>query len=186
MRKVVIFIMTSIDGYFEGPNGDLSWHNVDAEFNDFAAKQLDEAGVLLFGRRTYDLMARYWPSDMAVTDDPLIAGRMNTKSKIVFSRSMEKAEWNNTQLIKGNLEAEILKLKQQPGKDLLLSGSANLAVSLIRQRLIDEFRIMISPVLLGHGTILFDGIKDHLKLKLLKTRTFKSGNVLLSYINLVD
>jgi dihydrofolate reductase len=180
MRKAIIFVMTSLDGYFEGSNGDLSWHNVDAEFNDFAAEQLDEADILLFGRKTYELMAGYWPSDTAVTNDPIIAGMMNSKPKIVFSKSMDKAEWNNTRLL-SDVGAGILELKEQPGKDLLILGSANLAVSLIEQKLIDEFRIMVNPVVLGDGAILFDGIKDRHKLKLLNIITFKSGNVLLNY-----
>jgi len=181
MRKVIIFIMTSLDGYFEGLNGDLSWHNVDAEFNKFAAEQLDAADVLLFGRKTYELMAGYWPSDQAVTDDPIIAGKMNSMPKIVFSTTLEKVKWNNTRLLKYNIAAELLKLKQQPGKDLLVLGSANLGTYLIEHKIIDEFRIMVNPVVLGVGTILFEGIKDQLKLKLLNTRTFRSGNVLHNY-----
>jgi len=182
MRKVIIFVMTSVDGYFEGPNGDLSWHNVDAEFNDFAAAQLEEADTLLFGRKTYEIMAGYWPTDGAITSDPVIAGMMNSKPKIVFSRSMEKAEWNNTRLMR-DAGTAISELRQQSGKDLLISGSANLAVSLVGKGLIDELRIMVCPGVLGHGTILLEGVKHSLKLKLISARPYRSGNVLISYVN---
>ena len=106
---------------------------------------------------------------------------MNRLPKIVFSRTLQKAEWNNTRLIKDNIAEEISKLKQQPGKDIALFGSANLLSTLIPMGLIDEHRIMVNPVVLGSGTPLFQGIKDKLNLKLLRTRTFRSGNVLLYY-----
>jgi len=173
--------MVSLDGSFEGPGGALDWHNVDAEFNEFAAEQLNAAETLLFGRVTYELMANYWPTDMAITDDPVIAEMMNTKPKIVFSRTLEKSDWSNVRLIKENVAEEIAHLKQQPGKDLLILGSSNLAITLIEEGLIDEFRIMVSPVVLGGGTPLFKGLDNRLYLKLEQARTFNSGNVLLYY-----
>ncbi|MBI3023430.1 MAG: dihydrofolate reductase [Thaumarchaeota archaeon] len=106
---------------------------------------------------------------------------MNNMPKIVFSKTLDKVEWNNTRLVKGNIVEEISKLKQQPGKDLIIFGSAKLASSLINLGLIDEFRIMVNPVVLGKGNPLFEEIKDKISLKLLKTKTFGSGNVLLYY-----
>jgi dihydrofolate reductase len=100
MRKVIVFNMVSLDGYFEGTNRDINWHVVDDEFNEFALDQLNTLDVLLFGRVTYGLMASYWPTSEALTNDPIIAGKMNTTPKIVFSKTLEKAEWNNTRLIK--------------------------------------------------------------------------------------
>ena len=181
MRKVILFMMVTLDGFFEGPNGEIDWHNVDEEFNEFAIDQLNSVDVLLFGRKTYELMANYWPTPQAVTNDPIVAEKMNTKSKIVFSKTLEKADWNNSRLIKDYIAEEISKLKGQPGKDLIIFGSSDLAVTFIRHGLIDEFRIMVNPVVLGNGKPLFKGLNEKLTLKLLKTRTFRSGNVLLYY-----
>jgi dihydrofolate reductase len=181
MRKIILFNMVTLDGFFEGPNREIDWHHVDEEFNGFAIDQLNSADGLLFGRVTYEMMASYWPTSAATTNDPIVAGKMNALSKFVFSRTLKKAEWNNTKLVKENIAEEISKLKQQPGKDLLLFGSADLASTLTQLGLIDEYRIMINPVVLGSGKPLFQGIKDKVNLKLLKTRTFRSGNVLLYY-----
>ncbi len=181
MRKVFVFNMITLDGLFEGPNHELDWHNVDDEFNEFAIDQLNEIGTLLFGRVTYQLMESYWPTAAAIKDDPIVAGKMNTLPKIVFSRTLDKVEWNNSRLVKKNVAEEISKLKQQPGKDLAIFGSSNLCLSLIKPGVIDEFRIIVNPVVLGSGNPLFKGIQDKLNLELIKTKTFKSGNVLLYY-----
>lgn len=173
--------MVTLDGYFEGPNKELDWHLVDEDFFEFAIEQLNEIDTILFGRITYEMMESYWTTPSAIANDPIIAGKMNNTFKIVFSKTLDKAEWNNTKLIKENISEEISKLKQQPGKDLIIFGSSNLSISLIDHELIDEFRIIISPVYLGKGKSLFTGIHDKLNLKLLKTKVFKSGNVLLYY-----
>ena len=181
MRKIFVFMMVSLDGFFEGPDHELDWHNVDADFNKFAAEQLNEVDTLLFGWRTYELMAGYWPTEPAKQDSPAIAEKMNALPKIVFSRKERKVEWHNTRLITENVGGEITKLKNQPGKDIAIFGSSNLCVSLIQMGLIDELRIMVNPVVIGKGHTLFNGINDKLHLKLLKTRIFNSGNVLLYY-----
>ena len=181
MRKVIFFNLTSLDGYFEGPDRDINWHNVDDEFNEFAIQQTGEFGALLFGRVTYELMADYWPTEDAKRNDPMIASLMNSLPKVVFSKTLENVEWENTKLVKDNFVEEVLKLKQQPGKDIAIFGSSDLAVSLIEHNLIDEFRIMFNPIVLGEGKPILSGIKTPLSLKLLKTRTFKTGNVLLYY-----
>src|SRR6185295_1195127 len=115
MRKVIFQMMISLDGFFEGPNREIDWHNVDEEFNEYAIDLLDNVDVLLFGRVTYELMANYWPTLSATTDDPIVASKMNSLPKIVFSRTLEKADWNNTRLVKENIAEEVSKLKQQPG-----------------------------------------------------------------------
>jgi len=181
MRKVILFNMVTLDGFFAGPNGEIDWHHVDEEFNEFAIAQLNSANGLLFGRVTYQLMASYWPTDMARTDDPVVADKMNTLPKIVFSRTLNQADWNNTRLVKGNAAEEISKLKQQPGRDWLLFGSADLASTLTHFGLIDEYRLMVNPVVLGSGQPLFKDIEDRLNLKLINTKTFRNGNVLLCY-----
>lgn len=181
MRKLILFNMVTLDGFFEGPNRDIFWHNVDEEFNEFAIQQIDSVDMLIFGRVTYELMASYWPTSEAIADDPLIADKMNSMPKIVFSWTLSHADWQNTRLVTGNAPEEIASLKQQPGKDLIIFGSANLAASLIQDGLIDEFRVMVNPVVLGQGTPLFQGIKDKLNLKLQQAKVFRSGNVLLIY-----
>ncbi len=181
MRRVLFFMMVSLDGYYEGKDRQIDWHNVDEEFNDFAIQQLNEVDTLLFGRVTYDMMASYWPTPQARADDPVVAEKMNSTPKIVFSHTLRDAKWENTRLVKGDLAAEVTRLKAQPGKDMIIFGSSDLAVSFLEHGLLDECRIMINPVVLGQGKSLFTGIHDRLKLKLLKSRTFHSGNVLLYY-----
>ena len=181
MRKLFSFNMVTLDGYFEGPNHEIDWHNVDGEFNEFAIEQTGAVDMLLFGRVTYQLMASYWPTPDAIKNDPIVADLMNRLPKIVFSRTLEKVEWNNTRLVKDHVAEEIVKLKQQPGKDLALFGSANLMSTLTQLDLIDEHRIMVNPVILGGGNPLFKRTNDTLSLKLVKTRVFGNGNVLLCY-----
>jgi dihydrofolate reductase len=171
----------TLDGYFEGLNKDISWHNVDSEFNDFAVYQLNHASLLIFGRVTYELMAAYWPTKEAIEDDPVVAGKMNSLPKIVFSHSLTKVNWANTQLIKNNIEEECRRRKRESTKDIYIFGSAELSSALDRLELIDEYRIIINPVILGAGTPLFKSTDEPRKLKLIKTRIFNSGNVLLYY-----
>lgn len=181
MRRLIFQMMVSIDGFFEGSNQELDWHLVDGEFNVYAADLLDNVDLLIFGRRTYQGMADYWPTPAAIENDPVIAQRMNSIAKLVFSTTLKKAGWNNARLSKGNVVEEITRLKREPGKDIAIFGSSDLALSLIPARLIDEFRIFVNPVVLGDGKTLFKGIKDRISLKLLRTRVFRSGLVLLCY-----
>lgn len=181
MRKLYAFNMVTLDGFFEGENHDISWHDVDEEFNQFAIDQLNSIDTLLFGRVTYQLMSSYWSTPDAIKNDSVVAGHMNRTPKIVISRTLEKVDWNNTRLLKDHVVEEITKLKQQPGKDIAVFGSANLLATLMQADLVDEHRIMVNPVILGKGTPLFKSSKDKLDLKLVKTRTFGNGNVLLCY-----
>jgi dihydrofolate reductase len=182
MRNLFSFNMMTLDGFFEGSQPwDLSWHNTDDEFNEFAIEQMKTIDTLMFGRKTYEGMAAYWASEEALKDDPIVAGQMNSVPKLVISRTLAKADWNNTRLINDNLAEEILKLKQQPGKDLAIFGSANLLSTLMQMDLVDEHRVMVNPIILGKGNPLFKNMEDQVKLKLLKSRTFNSGNVLLYY-----
>ncbi|MGE5138899.1 MAG: dihydrofolate reductase family protein, partial [Rudaea sp.] len=146
MRKLFLFMMTSLDGFFEGPGHDLDWHNTDEEFNDFAIAQLREIDTLLFGRITYEMMAAYWPTPSAIASDPVVAEKMNSVSKIVASRTLDKSEWSNSRLVRDNIAGEVAELKRQPGKDLAIFGSSDLTVSLMEAGLVDELRIMVNPV----------------------------------------
>ena len=181
MRNLIFQMMVTLDGFFEVPNREIDWHIVDEEFNEYAIDLLNSVDVLLFGRVTYELMASYWPTPSATTDDPIVADKMNNLPKIVFSKTLKKTEWKNTRLVKENIAEEITKLKHQPGKNLAMFGSSDLALSLIQMGLIDEYRIIVNPVVLGNGKSLFKGINEKLNLKLLKTKTFSSGNVMLYY-----
>jgi dihydrofolate reductase len=169
-------MLVSIDGYFEGPDHDISWHNVDAEFNEFANNQLEEIGVLLFGHRTYDLMASFWP-----TSDSATAKFMNALPKFVVSHSAFEPGWGNTTVISADVADEVRKLKDQAGKDIAIFGSNILCVSLMEAGLVDEFRIMTCPVALGKGTSLFAGLSKRTDFHLAKQREFSSGNLLQYY-----
>lgn len=183
MPKLFCFNMVTLDGFFEGPDPwSIDWHNANSqEFNDFAVEQLNTIGTLLFGRATYQGMASYWPSPAALESDPEVAGAMNSLPKVVFSRTLEAASWNNTRIVRDNIADEITRLKRQPGKDLALFGSARLMSTLMRLNVIDEHRVMVNPVVLGRGTPLFQGLERPLNLKLVGVRPFDSGNVLLRY-----
>jgi dihydrofolate reductase len=174
-------MLVSLDGYFEGPDHDLSWHNVDAEFHSFVEEQNAQVGMILFGHTTYDRMARFWPTPEALKLAPVTAAFMNETPKVVVSRSPLKPEWSNTTAISSNVLEEIKKLKNQPGKDIAIFGSNQLCVSLMADGLVDEFRILVNPVTLGGGTPLFAGQPQRVKLKLTRTREFRSGNVLNCY-----
>jgi dihydrofolate reductase len=178
MPKIMVFNMVSVDGFFAGTDGSINWHNVDGEFNEFAAKQTGEFGMLIFGRVTYDLMANYWPTDQARKNDPIVAKIMNTTPKIVFSKNLQKATWNNTSLVSDINVDEIKQLKEQSKKDMAIFGSGQIVREFAKLGFIDEYRLMVNPVILGTGKPLF---KELMKLKLLKSREFKNGNVLLTY-----
>ena len=181
MRKLTAFNFVTLNGFFKGPKEDISWHRHGAEENEYAAEGLKSGGTLLFGRVTYEMMASYWPTTVAIKNDPIVAEGMNKADKIVFSRTLKKTEWSNTRLVKDNIVEEIKKMKQMPGKDMTLLGSGSIVTRFAEQGLIDEYQIMVDPVVLGSGTPIFKGIKHKLDLKLTTTRTFKSGVVLLCY-----
>jgi dihydrofolate reductase len=178
MRKLVWQMNVTLDGFMEGPNRELDFtaRFEDEDFDRYASDMLQSIDGVLLGRRTYQLFADYWPS--ATGPD---ADRMNELPKIVFSRTLEKVDWNNSRLVEGDVAGEIGRLKQPPGNDLALFGSADLASTLIRLGLIDEYRILVTPVVLGGGTSMFKDIKDRIGLKLLKAATWSSGMVALSY-----
>ena len=182
MRKLVFHISVSVDGFFEGPNHEIDWHHVDSEFNLYAAEMLDNSDILLFGRKTYELMAGYWPLADTIKSNPLIASRMNSKQKIVCSNTLTTLHWENTQLLKGhNAIEKICGLKQMPGKNITVLGSPTLTTSLMAHKLIDEFHITVNPILLGGGHTLFEGQQDRFPLVLNESRNFSNGNVLNRY-----
>jgi dihydrofolate reductase len=183
MRRLVAFNQVSLDGYFTDSNGDMSWAKAsrDPEFQAFVEGNASGGGELLFGRITYDLMASYWPTPLALENDPVVAERMNNLPKVVFSRTLKKASWNNTRLVKGDLAAEIRKMKNEPGQGMVILGSGSIVSQLAREGLIDEFQFVVNPIVLGRGRTTFEGVDKRLPLKLTKTRAFRNGSVLLCY-----
>ncbi len=179
MRRLIMWNMVTLDGCFEGPKPwDLGWHELGwgEELAQLSIEQTSSADALLFGRATYEGMAAYWASAKGKTADI-----MNAIPKVVFSKTLERADWNNTRLVREGAEREVARLKQQAGKDLFIYGSASLANSLTRSGLIDEYRLGLNPVVLGGGSPLFKPAPESMKMRLLDVRALKSGCVLLRY-----
>jgi dihydrofolate reductase len=179
MAKLNVFNFTTLNGFYKGPDDDTSWAH-DNPDNEYAAESLSPGGILLFGRVTYELMVKYWPTPAALKDAPAVAEGMNSAEKIVFSRTLDRAVWNRTRIVRDHIEDEVRKLKTA-GKDMTILGSGSIVNQLAQQGLIDEYQIMVHPVALGDGTPFLKGAKQKLKLKLFTTRAFKNGNVLLCY-----
>jgi dihydrofolate reductase len=178
MRKLFWQMNVTLDGFMEGPNQDLKYTAgfEDPDFDRYATEMLRSIDGIVLGRRTYQLFAGYWPS--ATGPD---AERMNELPKIVFSRTLKKVDWNNSRLVSDSVGEEVARLKRERGKDLALFGSADLASTFMHHGLIDEYRILVTPVVLGSGTPMFKGIEDRIALKLLKAATWSSGIVALYY-----
>lgn len=179
MKKVIFQMSVSLDGYAEGPNHQIDWHLVDDEFNAYAVEMLNASDVLIMGRKTYELMAGYWP--IAADNDPAVKEKMNSTPKLVFSRTLKKVEWQNSRLATSSIADEVARLKQVPSDGLFPVGGSELATSFLEQGLMDELRIILTPILLGEGKTVFDGIKKRYPLRLLSTKQFKSGNVVVIY-----
>ncbi len=182
MRKIIVSNYVSLDGFFAGPNGEYDWFVWDEETAEYVKKMLGSIDTLLFGRVTYELMAGYWPTASPPTEDPVIIAAMNNLPKIVFSKTLEKVEWNNSRLVKDNILEEVARLKQQSGKDMVIFGSGSIVSAFTQSGLIDDYRIFINPIVLGSGKPLFKGLHERLKLILLSTRTFQCGVVLHHYV----
>jgi dihydrofolate reductase len=182
MPKLVVYNSMSLDGYFTDADGDMSWaHKSDPEWQAFVSENARGGGQLLFGRVTYDLMASFWPTPLAAQSNPIVAERMNNLRKYVFSTTLDQASWNNTTLFKGDLATEVRKLKQAPGPDIVIMGSGSVVAQLAEAGLIDQYQIVLNPLVVGSGRTLFEGVKRKLPLKLAKSRAFGNGNVVLFY-----
>jgi dihydrofolate reductase len=180
-RKLTAYNFISLDGYFKGPGGDTSWHRHGEEENRFAVEAMEQENILVYGRITYELMESYWPTAMAIENDPVIAMAMNSAEKIVFSNTLHSTEWNNTRILSGDIIEQIKKMKQTDGKDLTILGSGSIVTQFTDEGLIDEYQIMVDPVALGEGTPIFSGLKEKLELELRSSRQFNSGVTLLCY-----
>lgn len=184
MRRLIVFNHVSLDGYFVDAKGDMSWAKAgqqDPEWDAFVSENASGGGILVFGRVTYEMMASFWPTPFAIEHMPVVAEAMNSMPKIVFSRTLDRASWNNSTLLKGNLVMEMRRLKEESEEDMAIIGSGTLVAQLAPERLVDEFQIVVNPIVLGQGRTLFEGVTEKLPLKRTKTRAFANGNVLVCY-----
>ena len=182
MRTLMVFNSVSLDGYFTDARNDMSWaHRNDPEWQEFTSGNAGGGGTLLFGRVTYDMMKSFWPTPVAKQTMPDVADAMNKLQKVVFSRTMEKTDWENTRLVKGDLASEVRKLKEEPGPGMVIMGSGTIVAQLTAARLIDEYQIVTVPVILGSGRTMFENVPDKVSLALTKTRSFVNGNVVSWY-----
>lgn len=181
MRKTFLFMMVTANGFFEGTGHDISWHNVSSQaFREFAVANLADTDTLIFGRRTYDLMAEFWPSRQARELEPATATIMHDYRKVVFTANKVDNTWHNVE-VSDDVASKMAALRNEEGKDIAVLGSSNLCITLLREGLLDELRIMVNPLVITEGTPLFDGIEKQYDFELTATRTFDDGNVLLTY-----
>lgn len=169
----------SLDGFVAGPSGEMDWIQVDEEVFDYVGKLTDNADAAVFGRVTYQMMEAYWPTAAeqpnASKHDIEHAHWVNAANKLVFSKTLKTLSWNNSTLLKENILGEMARLKQLPGKNMLMIGSATLAHFFIRHGLIDEFRLFVNPVVLGSGMPLFEASGERILLKLSEVKVFNCG-----------
>lgn len=182
MSKLSAFLFLTLNGFYKGPEDDISWHSHGEEETRFSEEMLSRDNILVFGRKTYEMMADFWTTDMAYEMSPVVAEGMNRAEKIVFSKQAIPDEiWENSRFINDDLIGSVRFLKQTEQKNMTILGSGNIVSQLASHNLIDEYQIMIDPVALGHGTPLFAGIQHALNLKITATRTFSDGTILLTY-----
>jgi dihydrofolate reductase len=197
MRQIIAFNRVSADGYFAGENGSLDWVIPDEQIDREAAQSAERGSndTILFGRRTYDMFESFWPK--ALDDAGKIAANphdnrpseamgamaifINNAGKIVFSKTKKAVTWKNSRLVREFNPREIEDLKKQPGKDILIFGSSSIVSQLTEHRLIDEYRFIVGPVLLGRGRLLIHDVPTSVKLDLLEAKTYASGNVMMRY-----
>lgn len=185
MRQLTVFNHVTLDGYFTDAGGDMSWaHSQDAEWAEFTEKNAASGGILLFGRVTYDLMASYWPTPNAKEQFPTLAERMNLLPKVVFSRTMDKASWSNTSLVKDDMPGAVRKMKKEAEQDMVIFGSGSVVSQLAQEGLIDIYQIVVNPIVVGKGRTMFEGLKKKMPLKLTESRIFANGNAFLTYVPL--
>jgi dihydrofolate reductase len=177
MRRLIAWDMISLDGFFSRDDGNLDWFVFEEEIERYVLTTQMEASTLVFGRRTWQMMKDYW-----TTADGTIAEFMNRVEKVVFSLTLKEADWQNSRLGGSDVAGEINRLKALPGTDIFVFGSADFTATLMRERLIDEYRFGINPVILGKGVPFFKGGEPEHKLRLTEAKPLKSGVVILHYV----
>jgi dihydrofolate reductase len=181
MPKLNSYTFITLNGFYKGIYEDINWHRHSQEESEVATEGLSGNGILLFGRKTYEMMSSYWPTPAALNSAPQVAKGMNNAEKIVFSKTLKEASWNNTRIISDNIVEEMKKLKQSGSKDMTVLGSGSILTFFTQQNLIDEYQFMIDPVALGEGSTVFRNITVKLDLKLTRSKVFKSGVILACY-----
>lgn len=182
MNKLTSFTFITLNGFYKGQNEDTSWHPHGGEASKFANDSSSADNILLFGRKTYEMMESFWPTPMAAELFPIVAENMNKAEKMVCSNTLEGTTWNNTTILKGDVIEQIRELKQKTEKNITILGSGSLITQLSDAGLIDQYTIMLDPVALGSGTSIFEGLQQNLQLELTSTQVFeKDGIVLLHY-----
>lgn len=185
MRKIIVSNMMTLDGYLAGLNDEIDWFVTGEDFFEDSADVFDRIGTLLFGRVTYEGMMSFWTGPGANTVDPVITEFMNTTPKVVFSRTLDRAEWgkwDNARLAQGEIGAAVATLKQEPGKDMIIYGSSTIVSQLTQLGLIDEYWMFVNPVILGSGKPEFSGITRQVRLRLTGTKVLQGGTVRLMYV----
>jgi dihydrofolate reductase len=185
MRKIVAFTMVSVDGFFAGPNGEIDWFKTeDDEDREFSAKQSESSSLLIFGRTTYELMAGFWATPEAIQSNPSVAEVMNKTPKIVFSKTLQPVKegplWKNVTISREINPYEILQLKKEGEGNIAILGSGTVVRQFACLGLIDEYGLMVIPVILGTGKYLFRDV-NRINLECLGIETFRNGRVLLRY-----
>lgn len=191
MRKIFLHIFVSVDGFIEGPDKSLDWMVGDDEIEDYVNRMLGSIDSMIFGRKAFELLAGYWPTAVENPSEAANPARperhieaarmMKAKQKIVFSRTLKETSWANSTIVGGDLAEEVTRLKRQPGKDIALFAGAGIANSMMRLGLLDEYRLLFNPVLLGAGTPLFQDGRAGSDLERIGSRSFDCGAVLVSY-----
>lgn len=181
MRKLTVYNFLTLNGFFKGPNEETDWHTHGEEEAKYSEESLSHDNILLFGRKTYNMMAGFWPTPQAKEMFPKVAAGMNQAEKIVFSTSPFEPTWENTQVISGDVVAKIRDLKKSSSKDMTILGSGAIISLFTDHGLIDEYQFMIDPVAIPDGTPIFKNIKQKLDLRLTGSKVFESGVVLLHY-----
>lgn len=187
MRKIIVTMWVTLDGFIAGPNGEMDWVGqfYDEAMGNYEYDLVSAADTLLLGRVTYQSFAGAWPhipdNPSASEGEKQYARKLNAMRKVVFSNSLESVEWSNSTLLKEVIPEEITKLKQEPGRDIVIYGSASIVRTLTNLGLIDEYQLLVHPIVLGGGKPLFQDIKDRVNLKLAQTKTHPSGVVILFY-----
>lgn len=181
MGLLKAYVFTTMNGLYKGVAEDISWHQHGGEETAFSVASLAEGDVLLFGRRTYDQMAAFWPTATAAQQFPEVAEGMNRADKIVFSREHFAPTWDGTRCVTGDVASEVRGLKRAD-RDMTILGSGTIVSQLAGKGLLDQLQVMIDPVAIGRGTTLFQGLEGELLLRLVDHQVFDSGTVLLTYV----
>src|SRR5689334_6115410 len=184
MPKLNVFNSVTLDGYFTGEKGDLSWAHKNAddpEWAEYVSGNAQGGGALLMGRVTFDMMEAFWPTEQAMKQMPAVAKGMAEEQKYVFSRTRKESDWANTTFLSGDPAAEAARLKTGGGPDITILGSGSIIAELAAADLIDAYTFVVVPVAIGKGRTMFEGVRNALELRLTGTRTFRNGRVVLNY-----